>query len=77
MRMENLGAQRRLFLHVLARTRAIDERLCAEMRHGAAQAGPRELSRKYLTRKNGTLLADAPWNFGVCVARVPRRSSSA
>jgi methyltransferase (TIGR00027 family) len=39
-----------------------------------ADLGPRELSREYLTRKNGTLLADAPWSFGVCVARVPGRS---
>jgi methyltransferase (TIGR00027 family) len=39
-----------------------------------ADLGPRELSREYLTRKNGTLLADAPWNFGVCVARVPGKS---
>jgi methyltransferase (TIGR00027 family) len=34
-----------------------------------ADLGPRELRREYLTRKNATLLADAPWNFGVCVAR--------
>jgi methyltransferase (TIGR00027 family) len=40
-----------------------------------ADLGPRELSREYLTRKDGTLLADAPWNFGVCVARVPGKSS--
>ena len=39
-----------------------------------ADLGPRELSREYLTRKNGTLLADAAWNFGVCVARVPGKS---
>jgi len=42
-----------------------------------ADLGSRELSREYLTRKNGTLLADAPWNFGVCVARVPPKSEPA
>jgi methyltransferase (TIGR00027 family) len=37
--------------------------------------GPRELTREYLTRQNGTPLAGAPWNFGVCVARVPGESA--
>jgi methyltransferase (TIGR00027 family) len=40
-----------------------------------ADLGPRELTREYLTHKNGTVLADAPWNFGVCVARVPGKSA--
>lgn len=34
--------------------------------------GPAELTRRYLTRKNGTVVAEAPWWFGVCVARVPK-----
>jgi hypothetical protein len=38
-----------------------------------ADLGPRELSREYLTRKNGTLLADVP-GTSVCVARVPGKS---
>jgi methyltransferase (TIGR00027 family) len=33
--------------------------------------GPAELTRLYLTRKNGTVLAEEPWHFGICVARVP------
>jgi methyltransferase (TIGR00027 family) len=38
-----------------------------------ADLGPRELTRKYLSRKDGTLLAEEPWHFAVCVARVPGR----
>jgi methyltransferase (TIGR00027 family) len=33
--------------------------------------GAAELTRLYLTRKDGTVLAEEPWHFGVCVARVP------
>jgi methyltransferase (TIGR00027 family) len=32
---------------------------------------PAELTRLYLTRKNGTVLAEESWHFGICVARVP------
>lgn len=31
-----------------------------------------ELTRLYLTRKDGTVLAEEPWHYGVCVARVPK-----
>jgi methyltransferase (TIGR00027 family) len=33
--------------------------------------GPAELTRLYLTRKDRTVLAEEPWHFGICVARVP------
>ena len=33
--------------------------------------GAAELTRLYLTRKDGTVLAEEPWHFGVCIARVP------
>jgi methyltransferase (TIGR00027 family) len=33
--------------------------------------GAAELTRRYLTRKDGTVLAEEPWHFGICVARVP------
>jgi methyltransferase (TIGR00027 family) len=33
--------------------------------------GSAELTRRYLTRENGTVLAEEPWWFGICVARVP------
>jgi methyltransferase (TIGR00027 family) len=36
-----------------------------------ADYGPAELTRLYLTRKDGTVLAEEPWWFGICVARVP------
>jgi methyltransferase (TIGR00027 family) len=42
-----------------------------------ADLGPQELTLEYLTRKDGTLLADEPWYYAVCVARVPGKSESA
>jgi methyltransferase (TIGR00027 family) len=40
----------------------------------ASDLGPQELTRLYLTRKDGTRLGDEAWYFGVCVARVPDKS---
>jgi methyltransferase (TIGR00027 family) len=37
----------------------------------AADLGPQQLTRLYLTRKDGTRLGEEPWYFAVCVARVP------
>lgn len=33
--------------------------------------GADELTRLYLTRNDGTVLAEEPWQFRICVARVP------
>jgi methyltransferase (TIGR00027 family) len=35
-----------------------------------ADLGPQDLTREYLTRKDGSRLADEPWHYAVCVARV-------
>ena len=41
----------------------------------AADLGPQEITRRYLTRDDGTRLGDAAWYLAVCVARVPEKGA--
>jgi O-methyltransferase involved in polyketide biosynthesis len=41
----------------------------------AADLGPQEITRRYLTRADGTRLGDAAWCFAICVARVPEKGA--
>jgi hypothetical protein len=41
----------------------------------AADLGPQEITRRYLTRDDGTRLGDAAWNSAICVTRVPEKGA--
>jgi methyltransferase (TIGR00027 family) len=41
----------------------------------AADLGPQEITRQYLTRDDGTRLGDAAWYLAICVARVPEKGA--
>ena len=41
----------------------------------AADLGPQEITRRYLTRDDGTRLGDTGWYFAVCVSRVPEKGA--
>jgi methyltransferase (TIGR00027 family) len=41
----------------------------------AADLGPQEITRRYLTRGDGTRLSDASWYQAICVARVPEKGA--
>ena len=41
----------------------------------AADLGAQEITRRYLTRDDGSRLGDAAWYFAVCVARAPEKGA--
>jgi methyltransferase (TIGR00027 family) len=41
-----------------------------------ADRTPEELTRRYLTRKDGSKLGEAPWHYALCVARVPSKTAA-
>jgi methyltransferase (TIGR00027 family) len=41
----------------------------------AANLGPQQITRRYLTRDDGTRLGNAAWYFAICVARVPEKGA--